>query len=69
VYAIIFWNHFKALDKMNAAAHANTALKHFLFFSFEFGLLDKNELKPLEKIVVRLKAEYDALGRKKKTKR
>jgi MOB kinase activator 1 len=59
VYAHIFYDHFKTVQALGIEAHINSSFKHFLLFAFEFGLIPKNELEPLnEHIVNRLGSNY-----------
>jgi MOB kinase activator 1 len=59
IYAHIMYDHFKTVQALGIEAHINSSLKHFLLFSFEFGLLNKNELEPLnEHIINRLGSHY-----------
>ena len=59
MYAHILWDHFKTVQALGIEAHVNSSLKHFLLFSFEFNLLSKNELEPLNAhIINRLGNEY-----------
>lgn len=60
IFAIIFWSHFQALEKIDAATHLNTVFKHFMYFSFQFNLLDEKEIKPLAKPVARLFKDYES---------
>jgi MOB kinase activator 1 len=61
IFAIIYHQHFKVIEEEGAAAHLNTCFKHFLFFTFEFGLIsqDDEELKALDTIVANLKQKYE----------
>ncbi|KAL0481607.1 MOB kinase activator [Acrasis kona] len=59
IYAHILYDHFPKVQALGIEAHINSSLKHFLLFSFEFGLLGKNELEPLnEHIINRLGSQY-----------
>lgn len=59
LYAIVYSQHFSRLEEMGAAAHLNTSFKHFLFFIWEFELVDPRELGALSRIVGELRAVYD----------
>jgi len=48
VFAIIYHAHFKTIEKLDAAAHLNTCFKHFMFFVFEFNLVNDTDLKALK---------------------
>ena len=50
VYAHVYYSHFEEVTKMEAEAHLNTCFKHFIYFSLEFKLISKSELKPLAKV-------------------
>ena len=65
VFAIIYHRHFTSIEKLDAAAHLNTCFKHFMYFSFEFGLVEEKELKALKGPVERLQKEWTADGAKK----
>jgi MOB kinase activator 1 len=47
------------LEEMGAAAHLNTSFKHFLFFVWEFELVDPRELAALSRIVGELRTNYE----------
>ena len=59
LYAIIYTQHFSRLEEMGAAVHLNTSFKHFIFFVWEFELVDPRELGALSRIVAELRAVYD----------
>ncbi len=59
IYAHVMYDHFKTVQALGIEAHINSSLKHFLLFSFEFNLLSKTELEPLnEHIINRLGNNY-----------
>jgi MOB kinase activator 1 len=58
VFAIIYHMHFSAIEAVDAVGHLNTVFKHFVFFCFEFDLVEEKELKALQGPVTRLKEEY-----------
>jgi len=60
IFAIIYTNHFTKLEQMGAAAHLNTSFKHYMFFIWQFDLVDARELVALQHIVGELRAKYDA---------
>ena len=60
IFAIIYTNHFTKLEQMGAAAHLNTSFKHFMFFIWQFDLVDARELVALQQIVGELRTKYDA---------
>ncbi len=47
------------LEDMGAAAHLNTSFKHFIFFVWEFDLVDQRELAALSRIVGELRINYE----------
>lgn len=60
IFAIIYTNHFTKLEQMGAAAHLNTSFKHFMFFIWQFDLVDPRELVALQQIVGELRTKFDA---------
>jgi len=45
-------------EKMEATAHLNTCLKHFVFFALEFKLLDAKETDALKGPIAALTADW-----------
>jgi len=66
VFAIIYHRHFETMEKLEAAAHLNTCFKHFMFFSFEFDLLDDKEKAALKGPCERLHNQYVEQGEEEK---
>jgi MOB kinase activator 1 len=58
IFAIIYHAHFETVEKMEAAAHLNTCFKHFMYFVFEFKLVDDKEQLALKGPVARLAKEW-----------
>ena len=58
VYAIIYHRHFDTINGLEAAAHLNTCFKHYMFFVFEFKLVDGRELKALKGPTENLLAQF-----------
>jgi len=59
IFAIMYHCHFETIEKMEAAAHLNTCFKHFMYFVFEFKLIeDDKELAALKGPVERLSKEW-----------
>jgi len=58
IFAIIYHSHFEAIEAHEAASHLNTAFKHFIFFTYEHGMLADKEYKALDEPVKRLISEY-----------
>jgi MOB kinase activator 1 len=51
VYAHVYHHHFTQIVALGQEPHLNTSLKHFVLFSKEFGLIEKQELMPLEDLI------------------
>ena len=51
VYAHIYHAHFSDVMKLGAEAHLNTSFKHFIYFVFEFHLIQPKELAPLKDLI------------------
>ncbi|KAK6944753.1 MOB kinase activator family [Dillenia turbinata] len=51
VYAHIYHSHFQKIVSLKEEAHLNTCFKHFVLFTWEFRLIDKGELAPLQDLV------------------
>jgi len=51
VYAHIYHSHFQKIVGLGAEAHLNTCFKHFIFFVYEFKLIDIKELEPLKDLI------------------
>ena len=60
VFAIIYHRHFGLVEKLEAAAHLNTCFKHFMFFVFQFQLIDEKETKALKGPVDRMMSDFKA---------
>mmetsp|Transcript_185 Transcript_185/g.629 ORF Transcript_185/g.629 Transcript_185/m.629 type:complete len:218 (+) Transcript_185:70-723(+) len=60
IFAIIYHQHFKVIEEIDAAAHLNTCFKHFMFFTWEFNILEgeDRELEALHGPIEQLKAQY-----------
>ena len=50
----IYFSHFEKAQQMGVEAHINTCFKHFIYFIYEFDLIDNNELAPLQKLINKL---------------
>jgi MOB kinase activator 1 len=61
VYAIVYSHHFLVLERIGAAPHLNTSFKHFMFFVWEYGLVEDKELAALSDIIRKVRAMFDAL--------
>ncbi|KAL8463910.1 hypothetical protein ACS0TY_033741 [Phlomoides rotata] len=51
VYAHIYHSHFQNIVSLKEEVHLNTCFKHFVLFTMEFGLIDTDELAPLNEII------------------
>lgn len=58
VFAIVYSYHFQKLEKIGAVSHLNTSFKHFLFFIWEYDLVQSNELEALQEIVQEIRSRY-----------
>lgn len=61
IYAIVYCNHFSKLEGAGASSHLNTSFKHFMFFVWEYDLIQPAELEALNDIVNELKSRYSAI--------
>jgi len=62
VFAIIYHNHFQALEKdKKAINHLNTCFKHFIFFSMQWELLDfqGEDVKVLKRPIKNIRDQYE----------
>lgn len=60
IFAIIYTHHFSKLEELGAVAHLNTSFKHYLFFIWEFDLVDAREIDALRDIAGELRQMYNA---------
>merc|ERR1711935_358755 len=51
IYAIIYHEHFKEIEKLGQEANLNTSFKHFMWFTAEFKLVSKADLAPLQDLI------------------
>jgi MOB kinase activator 1 len=54
IYAHIYCSHLDEVKNNGEEAHLNTCFKHFMYFSFEFDMIQKKELEPLKTVIVTL---------------
>lgn len=57
VFVHVYIHHFdriKALEAHNAEAHGNTLFRYFYFFVTEFGLLQQQDLEPLQQLIEKI---------------
>jgi len=59
LYGHIYFSHFDKIRSIGANAHLNTCFKHFVYFILEFQLVNKEELAPLRKLIVKFTDAYD----------
>ena len=58
IFAIVYSNHVAALDALDATAHLNTSFKHFLYFVWQFDLVEEKELDALKDLVAEVRTKY-----------
>ncbi|XP_065878640.1 MOB kinase activator-like 1B [Euphorbia lathyris] len=58
VYAHIYHSHFQKIVSLKEEAHLNTCFKHFILFTYEFCLIDKKELAPLQELIESIIVPY-----------
>jgi hypothetical protein len=46
------------MEQLGAVPHLNTSFKHFMFFCWEFNLLEESEQDPLREVIDEIKARY-----------
>jgi len=52
VYAHIYHSHFQKIVGLGAEAHLNTCFKHFIYFVYEFKLIEpEKEMEPLQDLI------------------
>ncbi|KAL9656657.1 hypothetical protein ABK040_002928 [Willaertia magna] len=54
VFAHLYHHHSEHFNKVLMMPHLNTLFKHFILFSFEFDLISKDELIPLNELILQL---------------
>jgi MOB kinase activator 1 len=64
VYAHIYHSHFQKIGSLGADAHLNTCFKHFIYFVYEFKLIEDKELEPLRDLIDSLMGKEDKGGDK-----
>jgi MOB kinase activator 1 len=60
VYVIIYTNHKTALTELGALEHLNTCFKHFIYFCFEFSMVEETEFKALPGPVSKFREAFNA---------
>ncbi|KAK3424134.1 hypothetical protein EUGRSUZ_F00932 [Eucalyptus grandis] len=51
VYGHMYHSHFQKIVNFKEEAHLNTCFKHFVLLTWEFRLINKEELVPLNELV------------------
>uniref|UniRef100_A0A0D9Z8S4 CCHC-type domain-containing protein n=1 Tax=Oryza glumipatula TaxID=40148 RepID=A0A0D9Z8S4_9ORYZ len=51
VYSHMYHSHFQMILKLKEEAHLSTCFKHFVLFTWEFHLIDRAELAPLNELI------------------
>lgn len=59
VYAIIYASYFQNIVSVGAVPHLNTSFKHFMFFVWEFDLVNDQEFRAVPDLVSELREKYD----------
>ena len=54
VYAHLYYAHFDEIIQLEMEAHFNTSFQHFMYFTYEFSLIEPVELAPLVQLIRRL---------------
>ncbi|EKG07005.1 cell cycle associated protein MOB1, putative [Trypanosoma cruzi] len=54
VYAHVYYSHFAKIRELQEESHINTALKHFMYFVWEFDLIPREEVSPLHELLINL---------------
>ncbi len=60
IFAIIYTHHFSKLEDLGAVAHLNTSFKHYIFFIWEFDLVESREIDALRDIAGELRQMYNS---------
>lgn len=53
LYAHVYCSHAEKIRSIGANAHLNTCFKHLVYFIFEFNLMDKADMAPLDKFIAK----------------
>lgn len=59
-FSIIYTSHYTTVEELNATAHMNTLFKHFMYFNWEYNIVDDFELEVIYEIVVELRRNFDS---------
>ena len=59
IYAIIYTNHFLKFAKVAAVAHLNTSFKHYLYFIWEYNIVESKDLEVLKDLYGDLRKRFE----------
>ena len=65
-FAIIYHTSQKSIAKAEATIYLKRCFRHFMFFVYEFKLVEPGELKALPSLALRLYKEYKGLTAQRK---
>ena len=51
IFSHIYYHHFVIMRELGEESHLNTAFKHFMYFVWEFNLIDAHEIFPLYDLI------------------
>ena len=54
VFAHIYHKHGSYINNLGVSAHLNTLFKHFVLFTFEWGMMQKAEYGPCMNVICKL---------------
>jgi MOB kinase activator 1 len=54
VFAHVYFSHFDKVRELQEDSHFNTAFKHFMLFVWEYDLINEQELKPLDDLLLNM---------------
>jgi len=60
IYAIIYTHYYRKYVDLSADRHLNTSFKHFMFFCFEYDIINNSEFDALSGIVTELRTSFDS---------
>jgi MOB kinase activator 1 len=60
IYAILYSKHFSQLQRLEIQQHVDASFKNFIFFCFEFDIIQEREFEAIQEIVKELKDEFIA---------
>lgn len=59
VYAHMYHSHFRDIESLDLSSHLNHEFKHFIVFSYEFGLVTHDETAPLHDLIDMMRIRTD----------